>query len=174
MGDFSVSVNLAARQLADRATVDLLADLLADVLRRHDLPPTALTVEVTESAALGHGHLETLHEIHALGIPIALDDFGTHYSSLSYLQRLPVRHLKIDQSFVTGIASDRQRRAIVMATGQLGRALRLTTVGEGIEDEREASELHLLGIDRGQGYFFGRPMPAPELTVFLHERSPSD
>lgn len=169
MDGFTVSVNLAARQLADASIVDVLAE----TLRRHELPNSALIVEVTESAALGHGHLEVLHAIHALGISIALDDFGTHYSSLSYLQRLPVRHLKIDRSFVTGIGTDRQRRAIVMATAQLGRALRLTTVAEGVEDAHEASELQLLGIDRGQGYHFARPMPPEALRAFLESSGSS-
>lgn len=156
----SVSVNLSGRQLGDRSLVELLDSTLRD----NGLAPSSLTVEVTESAALAPGHLDVLRGVDALGVTVALDDFGTHYSSLSYLQRLPLGQLKIDRSFVSGIHEDRSRRAIVMATAQLAVGLGLRTVAEGIEQEREAAELRLFGVDCGQGYLFGRPMTAEALV----------
>ncbi|MFP5220201.1 MAG: EAL domain-containing protein [Actinomycetes bacterium] len=160
LADASVSVNFAARQIADAQ----IAARIAATLARHGLPPSALTVEVTETAALQDGHLERLRDIHALGVRVALDDFGTHYSSLSYLQQLPVDQIKIDRSFIVGITTQYQRRAIVTAVAQLSRALRIITVAEGIETQEQEADLILLGVDRGQGFLYNRPVPAQELA----------
>jgi len=160
LAEVTVSVNLAARQIADAGIVSRIAGTLA----RHGLPPSALTVEVTETAALQDGHLPQLTAIHDLGVRVALDDFGTHYSSLSYLQRLPVDQLKIDRSFIAGITTQYPRRAIVTAVAQLSRALRIATVAEGIETREQEADLVLLGVDRGQGFLYNPPVPADELS----------
>jgi EAL domain-containing protein (putative c-di-GMP-specific phosphodiesterase class I) len=105
-----------------------------------------------------------LWELHSRGLKLALDDFGTGYSSLSRLRELPVDILKIDRSFVTGVDRDPQAAKIVAAFIQLGQALEMTTLAEGIETEGEYRFLADHGCDLGQGYYFSRPLPAREMT----------
>jgi EAL domain-containing protein (putative c-di-GMP-specific phosphodiesterase class I) len=102
----------------------------------------------------------TLREVRALGVHLAVDDFGTGYSSLTYLKRFPVEAIKIDRSFVTGLGIGDEDSTIVEAVVQLGRALGLTVVAEGVESPLQLERLRALQCDRGQGYLFGRPRPA--------------
>jgi EAL domain-containing protein (putative c-di-GMP-specific phosphodiesterase class I) len=109
----------------------------------------------------------TLIRLKALGLQLAVDDFGTGYSSLSYLRRFPVDVLKVDQSFVSGLGHDAEDSAIVQAVVHMGRALRLTTVAEGVETAHHLIELRELDCDLAQGYHFSRPLPAEALTRML-------
>ena len=102
-----------------------------------------------------------------LGVQLAVDDFGTGYSSLSYLRRFPVDVLKVDQSFVSGLGHDPEDSAIVQAVVHMGRALRLTTVAEGVETGHHVIELRELDCDLAQGYHFARPRPADAVTEML-------
>jgi diguanylate cyclase (GGDEF)-like protein len=156
-----VAVNLSARVLAQDRIVGVIAGLLAE----YDLPAGALKVEITESAVMTRPErsADRLRAIRELGVRIAMDDFGTGYTSLALLTRLPLDELKLDRSFVHRIHDPRDR-AIVEAVAAMGRGLRLTLVAEGVEDQRTADILRDAGFDLLQGYFFGRPAPPIETT----------
>jgi diguanylate cyclase (GGDEF)-like protein len=163
--DLSVAVNLSVHALHDPELLPGLRTALA----ASGLPPGALVLELTESA---FAHAESTHPIralHHLGTRLSIDDFGTGYSSVAYLKRLPVSELKIDQSFVRGLATDPQDRHIVAALVTLAHGLGLRVVAEGIEDQTIADACAALGCDTAQGYFYARPGP-PEAVVALAAR----
>ncbi len=152
-----MSVNLATLRLAEDG---LVADIGA-LLETSGLPADQLQLEITESAALGHDAQtrRAIRELADLGVGIALDDFGTGYSSLEHVADLPLTALKIDRTFVAGLGVDRTRSAIV-ASIAFGHALGLRVTGEGIETIEQRRRLSDLQCDVGQGYLFGKPMPA--------------
>jgi diguanylate cyclase (GGDEF)-like protein/PAS domain S-box-containing protein len=160
-----LSVNVSARQLQQPGLVDDVRRALAG----SGLDPAVLTLEITESvlAERGDDAAATLDAVKALGVRLALDDFGTGYSSLSRLQYLPVDELKIDRSFVQSIDSGADRAALVRAIVELGRALELTTVAEGIEHAGQVAALQRVGCRLGQGFHFARPLAAAELEELL-------
>ncbi len=160
-----VSVNVAERQLRDPGFV---ADVRA-ALAAGGLPSDALLVEITESALMQEPERvrRTLGALKALGVRLAVDDFGTGYSSLSYLQRFPIDVLKIDKSFVDGVASEEGDLAIARTVVALGRTLGLRTVAEGVETEAQRAALAALGCDLGQGYLFARPLAGRDVPAFV-------
>jgi EAL domain-containing protein (putative c-di-GMP-specific phosphodiesterase class I) len=135
---------------------------VAEALERSGFDPHLLTLEITETVLVqdAHGVAAKLRQLRELGVRLALDDFGTGYSSLSYLRRFPVDVLKIDKSFVDGIAVNAEDRAVAGAIIQLGRTLDLQVVAEGVEDDDQVRALAGLSCPLGQGYRFGRPRPA--------------
>ena len=155
-----VGVNLSARQFTDPDIVSIVAEALA----RADIPPTSLSLEITESVLMEEveATAETLRALKNLGVGLSIDDFGTGYSSLSYLKRFPVDTLKIDRSFVDGLGIDPEDHAIVDAVVSLAHALGLKVVGEGVETQAQIQELRRLGCDAAQGYLLGRPVAATE------------
>jgi diguanylate cyclase (GGDEF)-like protein len=161
----SVAVNLSARTLHDRS----LPEQIQKMLDRWSLPPDALELEITESAIMSDPvrALAVAKRLDELGVALVIDDFGTGYSSLSYLKQLPVRELKIDKSFVIDMAASDSDAAIVRSTIDLARNLGLKVVAEGVETADVMNRLATLGCDLAQGYYFGHPMPAGELTVRL-------
>jgi diguanylate cyclase (GGDEF)-like protein len=165
--DLEMSVNLSARNLLDPE----LPQQVAELLRRHGIPPQRLTAEVTESAALVDPEraVAALQALRAGGVGVSIDDFGTGNASIEYLATLPASELKIDRSFITGMLDDPRAEAIVRATIDLARNLGLTVVAEGIETEAVLERLAELGAETGQGYVISRPLPADELTVQLSE-----
>lgn len=160
-----VAVNLSPTDFQD---VDLPGHV-ADTLRRHGVPGTALTLEMTEGVMMDTGPetLATLHALHALGVHLSLDDFGTGYSSLGQLHRLPIDELKLDRSFVHGVDASTAAQALVNTVLRIGESLHLRVVAEGVETEAERAFLCERGCDIAQGYLFARPMPPVELEGWL-------
>jgi diguanylate cyclase (GGDEF)-like protein len=165
-----VAVNLSPNTLLDETLPDVIRRLLA----QHDVPAAALTLEITESSLMADpdGSLATLDRLRRLGVKISIDDFGTGYSSLGRLRELPIDEVKIDKSFVQNASRDHRDRALVRSTVQLGHALGLYVVAEGVEDEQTCSFLAETGCDLVQGYHIARPLPAAEFTAWLRD-SPS-
>jgi len=128
-----------------------------------------VVLEITESLLMQDtdATISTLRELRDLGVHIAIDDFGTGYSSLSYLRRFPIDILKIDKAFIDGIATDPDDATLAEAVVQLGRALRLQTVAEGIENVDQHSLLSALGCTYGQGYLFARPAGSEQIEALL-------
>jgi EAL domain-containing protein (putative c-di-GMP-specific phosphodiesterase class I) len=165
MKQLSVTVNLSAKQLQS-------PDLGRDVtyaLEQSGLPASCLILEITESVIMHHsdvtlGKLRALKEI---GVRLAIDDFGTGYSSLSYLQQFPVDILKIDRSFTHGLTRGPNEDALARTIIALGDLLTLRTIAEGVELEGQHDRLKALGCDYGQGFLFGRPISAEEMTRVL-------
>ncbi|WP_337059893.1 putative bifunctional diguanylate cyclase/phosphodiesterase [Kineococcus sp. G2] len=157
-----VSVNVSARQFQHPT---LVRDI-TEVLDSTGLDPHLLTLEITETLLVQDTSRTAgkLRDIKALGVRIALDDFGTGYSSLSYLRRFPIDVLKVDKSFIDGVAENPEDRTVTGAVVQLGRTLALTVVAEGIESAEQVSTLVQLGCPLGQGYRFSRPVSAAEAS----------
>ena len=157
-----VSVNLSVQQIEK----DTLLAQVTQVLAESGLDAARLELEVTESTIMNEPDkaASALHELKALGVQLAIDDFGTGHSSLSYLKRLPLDRLKIDQSFVRDIGKDANDETISRAIISMARSLRLETVAEGIEKEEHAEFLRREGCNHGQGYLFSRPVPAGQIT----------
>ena len=161
----NVSINLSARDVMD----DTLPDRVAGLLREHDCAAQWLTLEITESAILddpGHA-VENLKRLSALGCKLSIDDYGTGYSSLAYLRRLPLHELKIDKSFVMSMVRDASDTVIVRSTIDLAHNMGLVVVAEGVEDEATLERLKALGCDMAQGYFLSRPLPADQVVACL-------
>jgi EAL domain-containing protein (putative c-di-GMP-specific phosphodiesterase class I) len=162
----AVSVNLSMRQFKQEA----LATAVYDALRESGLDPRLLEMELTESLIMHdtEAAIRILLRLREIGVDISVDDFGTGHSSLSYLTRLPISALKIDQSFVQEIKGNdlRDEGIVAQAIISLARNLKLKVVGEGVETEAQFQFLKKYDCDEVQGYHFGRPMPAPEFERF--------
>lgn len=146
-----------------------LVDDVAGAVRATDLAPRLVALEITESAMLDDADEEliTMRQLKGLGVTLAIDDFGTGYSSLAFLQHLPLDQLKIDRQFVSGLENDAGDAAIVSATVALARTLGLKVVAEGVETAGQVTRLSDLGCDLAQGFYFGGPQPAEEITALL-------
>jgi diguanylate cyclase (GGDEF)-like protein len=163
-----VAVNVATRCLLDAGFPTRVAGLLV----QHDVAPDRLTLEITETAVIGDPVRagEVLTELRDLGVRLAIDDFGTGYSSMSYLQTMPLHELKIDRRFTAAARSSAGDEAIVRAVLQLGHALALEVVAEGVEDETTRAMLGTMGCDTIQGYFLSRPVPADDVRAWVAGR----
>jgi diguanylate cyclase (GGDEF)-like protein len=163
--DLTMSVNLSVRNLHD----PMLSSQVAQMLDRHCLPPAALKLEITESMILSDPQraLATVESLSEIGVRFAVDDFGTGHSSLANLRRLPVHELKIDRSFVTPMLNEESDGVIVRSTIDLGHALGLKVVAEGVEDEITLARLEEIGCDRAQGHFFSKPIPPIEFMRWI-------
>ncbi len=164
------SVNISVRDLQTGE----VAERIAAQLRRHGLPAQRLQLEITEGALMADPRrmLATVAALDRLGVRISLDDFGTGFSSLQHLRRLPLSEIKIDRSFVLGMSTDSEDAAIVTSIVQLARALGLRVVAEGVEDETTWRMLAGIGCDVAQGWFYARPMPADVLPAWLARHRP--
>lgn len=147
-----------------------------NALETRDVDPSLLCLEITESVAMADSEytLETIEALQELGVSLAIDDFGSGYSSFNYLRRLRVQKLKIDQGFVRDVARDERDRAIVQSIITLAHSLGFTTIAEGVETADQLEILRAMGCDEIQGYFFARPMPAAELGKLLPASDQTD
>jgi diguanylate cyclase (GGDEF)-like protein/PAS domain S-box-containing protein len=159
--DLRLTVNLSARQLDNARLVDTVRTATAVT----GLPPSALCLEITESALMRDpaAAATTLAALRGLGAHLAIDDFGTGYSSLAQLLTLPLDTLKIDRTFVSGLGHSKDAEAIVTSIIAMAHAVNLTVVAEGVEHEDQLDILRSLDCDQGQGYLLGRPVPASDL-----------
>jgi diguanylate cyclase (GGDEF)-like protein len=167
--DLPIAINLAAANIVDST----LPDAVAEALRRWDVPAHRLECEISEDTVMGDPRRATdvLERLRALGVRLSLDDFGTGHSSLSYLKRLPLDEVKIDRSFVIGMAEDASDAAIVRSTIDLARHLGLAVVAEGVETAEVLDVLATLDCDVAQGFLLSRPLPAGELDAWLAARA---
>ena len=167
-----IAVNVSGRQLdTDR--------LIADIERALDvggLHPSALTIEITETTLMRNidETARRLAAIKALGVRIAIDDFGTGYSSLAHLQKFPVDALKIDRSFISGMQHNKEGETLIRTLVQLGKALSIETLAEGIEQPHELSLLRDEDCDSGQGFLFARPLDAAAAEMFFRSCAEGD
>jgi diguanylate cyclase (GGDEF)-like protein/PAS domain S-box-containing protein len=166
--DLRLSVNLAARQLLSPE----LPGVVEEALASSGLDPSRLCLEITESVLLPDGEesIRALRRLKRTGVSIAVDDFGTGFSSLTYLKRFPVDVLKIDRSFVSGLGRNRQDSAIVASVVELAHAFGLTAVAEGVESSEQRAELQRLGCEQGQGFLWSRPLDAGDAGAWIGAR----
>ncbi len=164
---FNLSINLSTHNLLD----DRLPQLLAQLLKRYEVDPTAIELEITESAVMHRPEyaMTVLKKLHDLGVLLSIDDFGTGYSSLTYLRQLPIHKLKIDQAFVTGMNTNHEDRIIVQSTIGLAHNLGLKVIAEGVENKALMALLDGLGCDEAQGYFIAQPLPIEKLEHWQYK-----
>ena len=164
------AVNLSARQFAQPD----LRERVADVLRRTGLDPAHLVLEITETVVMQDTEqvIATLSALRGLRVKLAVDDFGTGFSSLSYLKRFPVDTIKIDKSFVDGLGSSAVDREIVTAVVRLAAAVGMYTVAEGVETTRQLDQLRVLGCDAVQGFLLAAPQPLADVERVLQDLVP--
>ena len=167
--DVSVSLNISPRNIEDHS----LEEMVARALGNFKVDPSRLTLEITEGVAMAAAAAKALHRLHEIGVRLSLDDFGTGYSSLLYLMRLPVNEIKIDRSFVSGLASDPDSAAIVRSAVGLGHNLGLRVVAEGLQDRQAEAVLVEAGCDAAQGFLVGRPVEEKEMTAILLQQTRS-
>ncbi|MFF3236094.1 putative bifunctional diguanylate cyclase/phosphodiesterase [Micromonospora sp. NPDC002931] len=163
--DVPISVNLSARSLLDPR----LPAEIAEALRRHEVPPDRLVLEITETVVMSELEVidEVLTTLRSMGVQLAVDDFGTGFSSLAFLTRVAVDELKVDRSFVIRMADSPEAAAIVRTTVGLAHELGLRVVAEGVETAEQRSALAELGCTAAQGYHFFKPMPADKIGAVL-------
>ncbi len=161
-----ISVNVSPRQLAEPDFVPMVASLLAGL---PGFDPSRIVLEITETALLSStvDVSERLHSLKRLGVRIALDDFGTGYSSLTWLKSLPADIVKLDRSFVAGLAEDDRKASIIRAVLWLAQSLGMSTIAEGVEERADWEALRAAGCPAVQGYFISKPRPANEFDLML-------
>jgi diguanylate cyclase (GGDEF)-like protein len=169
--DLTIAVNLSPHSLLDTE----LPGQVDSLLRKWNLPSSALQLEITEGSLTGDSvrSMQVIHRLASVGVGLSIDDFGTGYSSLAYLKRLPVNEIKVDRSFVLNMTSDVNDATIVRATVDLSHNLGLRVVAEGVEDTETWAKLAELHCDLAQGYLLGRPAPADDFERWLIERAGS-
>jgi diguanylate cyclase (GGDEF)-like protein len=163
-----MAVNVSGRQLDD----DELVKDVRHALAENGLDPTTLTLEITETTLMrdAEATAKRLHMLKELGVRIAIDDFGTGYSSLAYLRQFPVDALKIDRSFISGIAGSKGSTALIHTLVQLGKTLDIETLAEGIEEQSQLKTLQREHCDHGQGFLFSRPLDVDAIEAFLNAK----
>jgi diguanylate cyclase (GGDEF)-like protein len=168
-GPLRVGVNLSARQFQQQDLVQMVRSALDEA----NLDPSALELEITETTAMQNADVsvEVLRALREIGVGISIDDFGMGYSSLNYLRRFPINAVKIDREFVNDLATDDDDAAIVSAVIGMARSLRLRVVAEGVENAAQFAFLRSRKCDEAQGFYFGRPVSADELTDSLLAQS---
>jgi EAL domain-containing protein (putative c-di-GMP-specific phosphodiesterase class I) len=169
--DLPVSVNVSARSLLDPTFPAQIADLL----RRHRMPAGQLVLEITESVAVSDSEVvdEVVAELREMGVQLSVDDFGTGFSSLSFVTRVQVDELKVDRSFVDGMIDSTAAAAVVRGAVELGVRLGARVVAEGVETTEQRAALIALGCTTAQGYHFCQPLPAEKIVPALRRLAES-
>ncbi len=164
-----IAVNLSARQFHKPG----LVKVIANILEKTGIEPAWLELELTESIIMrdAEATIRLLKELHQMGLEISIDDFGTGYSSLSYMKRFPIHKLKIDQSFVRDISTDKDDAEIVASIIALAQSMNLRVIAEGVETEEQLRYLVARGCHEAQGYHYSRPVPPEEIEQFFTEAS---
>lgn len=162
-------VTLSARDLSNKR----LPEMIIGLLEKYHVPRSRLVLEITESAIMNDPEqaLGVLNALDGHGLMLSIDDYGTGYSSMSYLKKMPVKELKIDKSFVLDLAKNKEDEILVKSTIDLAHNLGLKVTAEGVEDEISLHMLKAFGCDVVQGYFISKPLPLADLYDFL-ENSP--
>ena len=162
---YPVAINVSVKQLRDK----LLLTTILDTLKKYDIAPDLLEIEVTESCFIDNVQdaKDALDQLRAVGLNIALDDYGTGYASLSHIKTLPLYALKIDRSFIRDLDSDHSDALIVASTAALARNLGLKVIAEGVESKAQLMHLKAIGCDQVQGYYLQRPVAAEQLEQIL-------
>ncbi len=162
-----VSINVSSRNLYDTELIGYFIQYVEE----KSLPYSLITIEVTESAIMSHPEsaIEVLSQLRDVGFKISIDDFGTGYSSLAYLKHIPATELKIDQSFIANILSDKRDEVLVASTITLAKKLGLQVVVEGVETEEVLKKLQLLECDIAQGYFYSKPLDSAAFTEWQQQ-----
>lgn len=165
IGTIKVSVNISARQFNESNLVDFIEKTLLNL----ELDPRMLELELTESTLMANVDeaIEKLNQLRSMNIDISIDDFGTGYSSLSYLARFPVNALKIDQSFIKNLTTNKQNADITSAIVAMGHKLGLKVIAEGVETKEHLSYLAKVECDYIQGYYISKPLPAAGMEELL-------
>ena len=163
--EINVAINLSAHDLTDNS----LPKIIQKLMDKYRVRPEWLVLEVTESAVMKDPDLAlyVLYALNGMGMTLSIDDYGTGYSSMSYLKKLPVQEIKIDKSFVLNLASNKEDEIIVRSTIALGHNLGLKVTAEGVEDEKSYKMLKDFGCDLAQGYLFSKALPVEELESFI-------
>jgi len=170
--DIPVSINLSARDLLDIE----LPDQVAQALATWDIPPQRLRLEITETMMVEESPQvsEVLAGLRRIGVALAIDDFGTGYAGMSYLQRLPVNEVKIDQRFVFQALSSERDREIIASIAQLSHRLKLSVLAEGVENQATAELLKTLGCEFAQGFLYARALPLAEFIAWHRQRASAE
>ncbi len=166
--ELKISVNVSPGQFRNPA----FTDYVRYVLKQTEIEASRVTLEITEGYMIQNPQRtrQSIERLKSLGVKVALDDFGSGFSSIGYLRQFGFDRIKIDRSLVTDITGDSRQREMLQATVALARALDIPVTAEGIETEEQAVALRLFGCDSMQGYFFGKPMPADQINGLLQER----
>ena len=166
--DYSVAVNLSARNLID----DRCSKRLKLLIDKYQINPAKLELEITETALMQDpdGAVELLNQISKLGVKLSIDDFGTGYSSLGYLRRLPIDTLKIDRVFVRDMLTNEQDGIIVRSTITLAHNLNLKVIAEGVEDQETMLSLHIMNCDMVQGFYISRPLDGANVNAWINKK----
>nr|WP_263323139.1 EAL domain-containing protein [Neobacillus sp. Marseille-Q6967] len=169
--DIMLNINISAIHFLKEGFVEKLET----ILKKADYSPPLLNIEITESVALYdiEKTVCVIKKLRELGVLLSLDDFGTGYSSLNYLSRLPVDFIKIDQSFVKDMEQDESKKAIIQAIIKVAQSLKLQVIAEGVETSSQRDLLLAYQCDKGQGYFFSKPLEFANLITFLHNNNKS-
>ena len=163
--EFQLAVNLSSREFRNPE----LVNFIEEALHQSGVSAGTMQLEITEGVLMrAHTYIDdALTALSKLGVGIVMDDFGTGYSSLSYLRNYPFDVIKVDRSFVSGIANDQADREVVNAVVAMAHGLNLEVVAEGIETEDQLAILKTLGCDYGQGFHFGKPMSGERMSGML-------
>lgn len=159
--NIKLSINISAKQFEQKT----FYNQMMQTMTQHQFSARDLTLEITERFLLDENNIALMEAIRSTGTRISIDDFGTSYASLQYLMKYPIDEIKIDRSFIAGMETNRRKLKVVQALVTLSHDLGLTTVGEGVETERQYELLKKTGCKRAQGFLFNKPIPYSELVL---------